>query len=350
VFLGPLVHEPSVELGVVPGPTPHSIPLSVLDLSVVRDGGTSGDALADTTLLAQRADSLGFRRFWVAEHHNMGTVASTTPSVLIAHLAAATSRIRVGSGGVMLPNHAPLAIAEQFALLEALHPGRIDLGIGRAPGTDPMTAAAFGRHPHESVEKFPRDLIDLMGMLGDRRGTEGLWTRLRATPVASSTPVIALLGSSGYSAQLAGMLGLPFAYAHHFDTGATDIASQLYLDHFEPSPVLDQPYLIVGAGALAADTDDEAARIGLPGRILRLGIRTNRRHPLLSPDAAQQHPDAESARNMPTEQLIGSTERVVGGLRDLVQRTKADELMLTAATYDVTDRIHSLELIDAAWS
>jgi len=325
------------------------VPLSVLDLSVVRDGGTSAGALADTTRLARHADQLGFARFWVAEHHNMATVASTTPSVLIAHLATATQRIRVGSGGVMLPNHAPLAIAEQFALLEALHPNRIDLGIGRAPGTDPITASAFGRHPHESVEKFPRDLLDLMGMLGDRRRTEGLWTRLRATPAATTSPMIALLGSSGYSAQLAGMLGLPFAYAHHFDTGATDIASQLYLDTFEPSPVLERPYLVVGVGALAAETEEDAARIGLPGRILRLGIRTNRRHPLLSPEAASNHPDAEAARNMPSEQLIGSVERVVEGLRHLAHRTKADELMLTAATYDVADRIRSLDLIDAAW-
>ena len=325
------------------------IPLSVLDLSVVRDGGTSSLALDHTTRLAQHADRLGFLRFWVAEHHNMGTVASTTPGVLAAHLAAKTERIKVGSGGVMLPNHAPLAIAEQFALLESLYPGRIDLGIGRAPGTDPRTAAAFGRHPHESVEKFPRDLIDVMGMLGDRRGDEGMWTSFRATPVLTSSPTVALLGSSGYSAQLAGMLGLPFAYAHHFDTGQTNLASQLYLDKFEPSPVLDEPYLILGVGALAAETDEEAERIGLPSRILRLGIRTNRRYPLVSPDAAVDHPDAQQARTMPSEQLIGSTERVVEGLRDLVHRTKADELMLTSATYDVEDKIRSLDLIHGAW-
>ena len=325
------------------------IPLSVLDLSVVREGGTSSLALEHTTQLAQRADRLGFRRFWVAEHHNMATVASTTPGVLAAHIAARTERIRVGSGGVMLPNHAPLAIAEQFALLEALHPHRIDLGIGRAPGTDPMTASAFGRHPHDSVESFPRDLVNLMGMLGDPRGEDGMWRRFRATPAAASYPLIALLGSSGYSAQLAGVLGLPFAYAHHFDTGQTELASQLYLERFEPSPVLDEPYLIVGAGALAAETDEEAERIGLPSRILRLGIRTNRRYPLVSPDDAAGHPDADQARRMATEQLIGSTERVVEGLRHLVHRTKANELMLTAATYDVDDRIRSLELIDAAW-
>jgi luciferase family oxidoreductase group 1 len=325
------------------------VPLSVLDLAVVRDGGTSSQALEDTTRLARHADSLGFRRFWVAEHHNMATVASTTPGVLAAHIAARTDSIRVGSGGVMLPNHAPLAIAEQFALLEALHPGRIDLGIGRAPGTDPLTASAFGRHPHDSVESFPRDLIDVMGMLGDRRRDEGMWTRFRATPVLTTTPTIALLGSSGYSAQLAGMLGLPFAYAHHFDTGQTELASQLYLDKFEPSPVLDEPYLIVGVGALAAETEAEAERIGLPGRILRLGIRTNKRRPLLSPADAAGDSDADAAKHMPTDQLTGSTERVVEGLRDLAHRTKADELMLTAATYDVDDRIASLSLIHSTW-
>ena len=324
------------------------IPLSVLDLSVVRDAGTSGEALRDTTELARAADRLGFTRFWVAEHHNMATVASTSPSVLIAHLAASTERIRVGSGGVMLPNHAPLAIAEQFGLLEALHPGRIDLGIGRAPGTDPMTASAFGRAPQRSVEQFPQDLIEVMGMLGDRRREDGMWTRFRATPVPTSSPLIALLGSSGFSAQLAGMLGLPFAYAHHFDTGATDVATQLYRDHFSPSPVLDEPYLIVGVGALAAETDIEAERIGLPGRILRLGIRTNRRHPLVTPEAAADHPDADAARRMPTDQLIGSAERVAEGLRALQTRTQASELMLTAATYEVAHRVRSLELIGAA--
>lgn len=325
------------------------ISLSVLDLAVVRDGGTSGDALADTTRLAQAAERLGFVRFWVAEHHNMATVASTTPAVLIAHVAAVTERIRVGSGGVMLPNHAPLAIAEQFAMLEALYPGRIDLGIGRAPGTDPMTASAFGRHPQDAVEHFPRDVLDVMGMLGDSRGEGGMWTRFRPTPVATSTPMVALLGSSGYSAQLAGMLGIPFAYAHHFDTGATEVASKLYLDNFTPSPVRAEPYLIVGVGAIAADSDEQAEHIGLPSRILRYGIRTNRRTPLMHPDEAPAHPDAEPARRMPSEQLIGSTERVVEGLRNLVQRTKADELMITAATYDVADRIRSLELIAAAW-
>lgn len=321
--------------------------LSVLDLSVVRHGGTSTGALADTTTLATAADRLGFERFWVAEHHNMATVASTTPGVLIAHLAANTRRIRVGSGGVMLPNHAPLAIAEQFALLESLYPGRIDLGIGRAPGTDPMTASALGRPPNQSVEQFPDDLIEVMGLLGDRRRDGGLWTRFRATPAATGSPVVALLGSSGFSAQLAGMLGLPFAYAHHFDTGATDVAVDLYRSRFEPSPALDEPYLIVGVGALASGSRAEAERIGLPGRILRLGIRTGRRRPLLSPDAAAADVDADAARSMPTDQLLGDVDDVVTGLHALAERTGADELMVTAATYDVADRIRSLELIAA---
>ena len=255
--------------------------LSVLDLAVVSDGTTSADALSSTTTLARRADDLGFHRFWVAEHHNMPTVASTSPAVLIAHLAAATRSIRIGSGGVMLPNHAPLAIAEQFALLEALHPGRIDLGIGRAPGTDPATATALRRSAHfEAVDNFPRDLVDLMGLLGDVRRETGMWRHFSATPHASSTPMIGLLGSSGYSAQLAGMLGLPFAFAHHFDTGGTLDALDLYREHFSPSTDWPRPHVIVTAGVLAADTDAEARHLAGPGRLMRYGIRTGRFLPL----------------------------------------------------------------------
>src|SRR5829696_4749036 len=202
-------------------------PLSVLDLAVVNEGGTSAEALAATTDLARRADELGYARFWVAEHHNMALVASTTPPVLMAHLAAMTGRIRIGSGGIMLPNHAPLVVAEHVAALEALHPGRIDLG--RAPGTDQETAVALRRSANLlGAEDFPRDLLDLMGLLGDVRGEGGLWERFSATPVATSSPQILLLGSSGYSAQLAGRLGLPFVFAHHFDQGGTLEALDLY--------------------------------------------------------------------------------------------------------------------------
>ncbi len=249
----------------------------------------------------------------------------------------------------MLPNHAPLAIAEQFAMLEALHPGRIDLGIGRAPGTDPMTASAFGRHPHDSVQQFPRDVIDVMGMLGDRRGEGGMWTRFHATPAATRHR------SSPCSAPPDTAPSWPACSASRSPTPTTSTPAAPRSPLSSTSTTSRrrrcsiEPYLIVGAGALAAETDEHADYLGLPSRILRYGIRTNHRTPLVHPDAAPDHPDAEAARRMPTEQLIGSTERVVEGLRHLVHRTKADELMVTGATYDVDDRIRSLELISDAW-
>lgn len=326
------------------------VPLSVLDLAVVRDGATSAEALAETTLLAQRAETLGYIRFWVAEHHNMPHVASTTPPVLIAHLAAATATIRIGSGGVMLPNHPPLVVAEQFAMLEALHPGRIDLGIGRAPGTDPATAAALRRSPAAlGAEDFPRHLIDLMGLLGDPRTANGMWDRFAATPAAVSTPAIVLLGSSDYSAQLAGQLGLPFAFAHHFDTGGTLIALERYHQSFEPSPILDQPYTIVTASALTAESEEQAEWFSAPGRLMRYGIRSGRFLPLMSPAAAAEHPDLDMALRMPTQAIVGTPESVVEQLEWLAQQTAADELMIAAFTHGVDERIRSLELLAAAW-
>jgi luciferase family oxidoreductase group 1 len=328
----------------------HQVPLSVLDLAVVREGATSADALADTTLLAQRAEAFGYTRFWVAEHHNMPTVASTTPPVLIAHLAAATSTIRVGSGGVMLPNHPSLVVAEQFAMLEALHPGRIDLGIGRAPGTDPATAAALRRAPAGlGVEEFPRHLIDLMGLLGDRRTAEGMWNRFAATPAATTTPSIVLLGSSDYSATLAGQLGLPFAFAHHFDTGGTLLALEIYRENFAPSPALERPYAIVTASVLAADSDEEAAWFAAPGQLMSLALRTGRRIQLLSPQAAATHPDLATARQAPSNRIIGTPGPVVARLEKLVRETAADEIMVFPFTYGIAERIHSLELLAQAW-
>ena len=328
----------------------ESVPLSVLDLSILNEGGSSADALQHTTALAQRADELGYRRFWVAEHHNMPSVACTTPPVLIAHLAARTSRIRVGSGGVMLPNHAPLVVAEQFAMLEALHPGRIDLGIGRAPGTDQSTAAALRRSPDAlGAEDFPRHLVDLMGLLGDVRSGEGLWTRFRATPVATTSPAVFLLGSSGYSAQLAGYLGLPFAFAHHFDMGGTLQAVELYREHFEPSPSLDEPYMIVTANVLAAETAEEAEWHGLSSRITALGRRTGRYAPLPSADAAAVHPDLQEAQRLPTNRIVGDVTDVVTRLRALAVRTAADEIMVTAVAFDLTARLRSLQLLAGHW-
>ena len=326
-------------------------PLSVLDLAIVSRGRTSAEALADTTAFARRADELGYARFWVAEHHNMSSVASTSPPVLIAHIAANTSRIKVGSGGVMLPNHPPLVVAEQFAMLEALHPGRIDLGIGRAPGTDQRTAAALRRSPDGlGAEDFPRHLVDLMGLLGDRRSDQGMWEHFSATPAASGTPQIFLLGSSDYSAQLAGILGLPFAFAHHFDMGGTTEAVDLYRSMFEPSAILDVPLTLVTASVLCADTDERAQYLAAPGRLSMLARRTGRFQPLVPPDEANEHPDLASAAQLRTERLVGDTDAVVAGLDDLVARTHADEIMLSTSTFAVEDRVRSLELIAERWS
>lgn len=326
------------------------LPLSLLELATVPLGGTSRDAVQSAVVTAQRADELGFRRVWVAEHHNMPTVASTTPSVLVAHIAARTNRIRVGSGGVMLPNHAPLAVAEQFALLEALHPGRIDLGIGRAPGTDPFTAYALRPQPtDDGVDAFPGHLLDLMGLLGDRRTESGLWSKLRATPAASSHPTVMLLGSSTYSAQLAGMLGLPFAYAHHFETGATDTAVAAYRSAFQPSPALGAPHLIVTVSAMTAQTADEADRLAMPGVLAFHWLRSGRTPAMLPPDEAAAHPDAEFARMRPSTRIVGAPDDVVARLRQVRDEFSADELMLSVRTHGTEERLVALDLIARAW-
>lgn len=326
-------------------------PLSVLDLSLVPAGTTSSQALAATTALAQRADDLGFTRFWVAEHHNMSAVASTEPAVLIAHLAASTSRIRVGSGGVMLPNHAPFVIAEQFAMLEALHPNRIDLGIGRAPGSDRNTMMAMRRNMNPiDVDEFPQHVIDVMGLLGDARAEDGMFSRVRATPNATTSPIIGLLGSSGYSAQLAGMLGLPFGFAHHFGMGGTSEAADIYRQHFTPSPVLDEPYLIVTATAVAAETADEADHLMSTHRIFKYGIRTGRSLGVLDADAATSHAEYAAAVAAGSNAIHGTGEDVAEGLDKLAVEMGATELMITVPVADVEKRLASLELTAAAWS
>ncbi len=327
------------------------VPLSVLDLSVVNDGQSSAEALATTSAMAKRADELGYKRMWVAEHHNMSSVACTSPTVMIAHLAAITSTISVGSGGVMLPNHAPLVVAEQFAMLEALHPGRIDVGIGRAPGSDQATAAALRRSAELlGADDFPRDLLDLMGLLGDQRTETGLWDRFRATPTATTNPRVFLLGSSGYSAQLAGYLGLPFGFAHHFDMGGTLQAAELYHQHFQPSVVLDAPYMIITANVLAADTREEADWHAAPGRLTSLGRRTGKFIRLPSPQDASVHPDLDQANRLPTSRVVGAIDTVVPELRGLVARTGANELMVTSVAYDLSARVRSIELLAEHWA
>ncbi|ACQ81106.1 Luciferase-like monooxygenase [Beutenbergia cavernae DSM 12333] len=335
----------------------------MLDLASVSEGMSSGDALAATTAIARRADELGFARFWVAEHHSMPAVASTTPPVLIAHLAAATERIRVGSGGVMLPNHAPLVVAEQFAMLEALHPSRIDLGIGRAPGADPATAAALRRTADGSdVADFPQHVLDVLGLLGDPRGATGLAMRFTATPAAdggprpgASAPPVWLLGSSGYSAQLAGELGLPFSYAHHFNTPYTDQALALYRSSFRPSPALDAPRAMVSASVIVADTSEEADYLAGPSRVMALSLRRGTLAPIVPPERAAKilsdlsEVDRAQLDQLPGTQIRGTAEHAVTELEALAARTQSDELMVTATTFDPATRIGTLEALAAAW-
>ena len=343
--------------------TTPRVPLSVLDLATVSGGGTSRDALLATTELARRADELGYARFWVAEHHAMPAVASTAPAVLIAHLAARTERIRVGSGGVMLPNHPTLVVGEQFAMLEALHPGRIDLGIGRAPGADPLTAVALRRNAAgDPVEQFPAEVVDTLALLGrdvDGRAPSAAARRLRATPAPLSSPQVWLLGSSTYSARLAGELGLPFAYAHHFSTGQTDAAVATYREAFRPSGGLPSSRLLLTTSVLAAPTADEARHLAGPSRVMALSLRTGRLGPVVSPDDAaatlgeleRTAPPTvvELLAGLPGTQVVGTAADAVAALEGLVDRTGADELMVTGTAYDVRTRIETLEQLAVAW-
>ncbi len=339
------------------------MPLSVLDLSTVADEGTSRDALLATTELARAADRLGLHRFWVAEHHNMPAVASTSPAVLIAHLAASTERIRVGSGGVMLPNHPPLVVGEQFAMLEALHPGRIDLGIGRAPGTDPATAAALRRTTDGlGAEEFPSELLDVLGLLGQAdeastgRPPSPFVRRFSATPVQGSTPEVWLLGSSTFSARLAAALGIRFAYAHHFGATQTMEAMAAYRAEFRPSADLPRPHAMISASVIIADTEDEARYLAGPSRVMSLSLRTGRLAPITDPRTAAEvlagvddGPLAAVLAQLPGTQVATTTDRAVAELQDLVDRTRADELLVTATTWDVSTRIDTLERLRGAW-
>jgi luciferase family oxidoreductase group 1 len=322
----------------------NRIPLSVLDLAPVVAGGSTTDALNYTAELARRTEELGYQRFWVAEHHNMPAIASSSPAVLIAHLAAATSTIRVGSGGVMLPNHAPLVVAEQFGTLASLHPDRIDLGIGRAPGTDRRTAFALRRTVEGlSAEDLPNELADLIGMLA------GDPARLAAVPTADAMPQIWLLGSSGFSAQLAGMLGLPFSFAHHFSAANTEPALASYRQHFRPSQWLDAPYAMVAVNVTCADSDDAAERLARPGWLSFLALRTGRPIPLPTVAQAADHVFTAVEEAFVAErragQAIGSSDTVQAQLTELIGRTGADELMATSQIYNLEERIRSYELL-----
>ncbi|MGE3285845.1 MAG: LLM class flavin-dependent oxidoreductase [Pseudonocardia sp.] len=326
------------------------MPLSVLDLVPIGSGVPATSALAASTTLARRAEELGYRRYWVAEHHGMPGIGSSSPPVLIAHLAASTSTIRVGSGGVMLPNHQPLVVAEQFGTLEALHPGRIDLGIGRAPGTDPRTARALRRGTDAlGADDFPEQLLELRSYFaGDGP--------VRAVPAEGHTPALWLLGSSGYSAQVAGLLGLPFAFAHHFASGRgtenTEAALALYRERFRPSEVLDAPYTMIGAAVLAADTDDEARLLALPGALSFLQLRLGRPGVVPTPDEAAAYPYTPEERAFVEDrlaaQIVGSPATVREGVRTLVERTGVDELMVVTSAHGGAERLRSYELLAEA--
>jgi luciferase family oxidoreductase group 1 len=327
--------------------------LSVLDLAIVGRGSTPALALDASRQLAQETERLGFTRYWVAEHHNMPGIASSSPPVLIAHLAAHTTTLRLGSGGVMLPNHSPLVVAEQFGMLEALHPGRIDLGLGRAPGTDGLTAAALRRtNRFDAEEEFPRQLGELLAYFNDSFPDDHPFKAIHATPGRGYQPDVWLLGSSLYSAQLAGMLGLPFSFAHHFSGENTEAAVEAYRQAFDPAGVLDEPYLMLGVNVLAAPTLDEARYLAAPGRLAMARLRSGRPDVYPTPEEAEAHefsPQEEAvARSWGRHHVIGPPEAVRAGLLDLAERTGADELMVTTMTHGLDERLRSYRMVAEA--
>ncbi len=324
--------------------------LSVLDLAIVGEGSSHAEALANSVELARVSERLGYHRLWVAEHHNMPGIASSAPAVLAATLAAATETIRVGSGGVMLPNHTPLVVAEQFGMLEALHPGRIDLGIGRAPGTDGVTAAALRRGVDPlSDDEFPSRLLELIGFFKGEFPEGHPYNRISAVPGLGDLPAIWLLGSSGYSAQLAGVLGLPFSFAHHFMPQNTDAALEIYRQHFEPSEFLAEPYAIVACAAIAASDDERARYLSGPARLSMARLRAGMPGRFPTPETAAAHSfsasEEASVRSLSGSAAIGSADTVKERLDRLAERTGADELMITTMVHDHADRIRSYELI-----
>jgi luciferase family oxidoreductase group 1 len=326
------------------------IPLSVLDLATVATGSTPAQALAETTELALAVEGLGYHRLWVAEHHAMPAVASSAPAVLIAHLASATSTLRVGAGGVMLPNHAPLVVAEQFATLEALYPGRIDLGLGRAPGTDHRTARALRRSADLGSDRFPDDVVELISYLIPR---EGPAPHPSANPGTGYLPEVWLLGSSTYSAQLAGLLGLPFSFAYHFAPKLLDAALDAYRSNFDPSVLLAQPRVMVAVSVLCAPSADEARWVSGSSALSILQRHSGRLGLLPSPEDAEMHHFTGEELTIVEEALsthvIGDPETVLGGLERLRLRTGADELMLSTRTHAYEARRRSFELIAEAW-
>lgn len=324
------------------------VPLSVLDLAPVPAGVSAGEALRNSIDLAQHAERLDYTRHWVAEHHNFPGIASSSPAVLIAHLAMATSTIRLGAGGVMLPNHASLTVAEQFGMLEALHPDRIDLGLGRAPGTDQVTAAALRRAPiRPGDDGFPAQLGELLSYF------EGSHPQITAVPADGHRPALWLLGSSDYSATVAGHLGLPFSFAHHFASTNTAAALAAYREAFRPSAWLEQPYAMIGVPVVCADTDERAEYLAQPSALSFARLRQGRPIQLRTPEELADYewtPIEESLRSSwRGPQVIGDPTTVRRQLEELVERFRVHELMITTMTHGHADRLRSYQLVADAW-
>ena len=322
--------------------------LSVLDLAPVVEGGSPAQSLANSLDLARHAERLGYKRFWLAEHHNMPGIASAATAVVIAHVAAGTRTIRVGAGGIMLPNHAPLVVAEQFGTLAALHPGRIDLGLGRAPGTDMLTARALRRNLEGSVDTFPQDVVELMAYF--EPPVEG--RRVHAVPGEGEKVPVWILGSSLYGAQLAAMLGLPYAFASHFAPAEMERALEIYRARFQPSQYLDRPYVMLGLNVVAASTDAEAKYLFSSLQQAFVNLRSGRPGRLPPPLADYESGLEPAARALLAQALscavVGAPQTVGRGIEAFLARTGADELMVTAQVFDHAARVRSFELLAAA--
>jgi luciferase family oxidoreductase group 1 len=317
---------------------------SVLDLSPIVEGGDAAQSFRNSLDLAQHAERWGFKRYWLAEHHGMPGIASAATSVLIAHVAGGTKTIRVGAGGIMLPNHSPLVIAEQFGTLEALFPGRIDLGLGRAPGSDQATARALRRNLMSDADEFPRDVVELIDFMSDEPQQ-----RIRAVPGAGAKVPVWILGSSLYGAQLAAMLGLPYAFASHFAPQQLMDAIHVYRSTFKPSQFLDKPYVMLGFNVFAADTDEEARVLATSMQQSFVNLRSGRpgRLPLPKPGYYEQTMGAERALldMVLSCTAIGSPATVREKLREFIAETRADELMIAGAMHDHAARRHSYEIV-----
>ena len=321
------------------------IPLSILDLSPVTEGSDTGQALRNSIDLARHAEALGYRRFWMAEHHNMPGIASAATAVALAHAAVATRSIRIGAGGIMLPNHAPLLIAEQFGTLAALHPGRVELGLGRAPGSDQITAHAMRRNLQGGADEFPQDVVELMAYFQPVQPGQ----RVQAVPGAGLNVPIWILGSSTFGAQLAAILGLPFAFASHFAPGMMMQAMAIYREKFSPSAQLAAPNVMLGVNIVAADTDAEARFLFTSLQQSFLNIRSGRPGRLPPPiedfDKQIDRFGAAMLADALSCAIVGGPDTVRRGIDDFVQRTGADELMVTANIFDHAKRKRSFEIV-----